>query len=182
MNTKNNRRTALTKRILQETLIELLQDYHITEISVKKLTEEADMSRSTFYAHYQNQMEVLRELEEDTYERVHAFMMSGIRPSGKADSLQIFQQLLTFIKDNPRLFQVLLGQNGSEDFQQKLMDLTEKAAIVGGYTTSPDHGKAYYEKVYRIAGCSRVIEDWIKRDFDQPINSLARILLALSSE
>lgn len=182
MNTSNNRRSALTKKIFQETLIELLQSNHISEISVKKLAGAADMNRSTFYAHYQNQMDVLRELEEETYERVQSFMMSGLQPAGNADSLMIFKQLLQFIRENAKLFLVLLGQNGSQDFQQKLMELTEEAAASGGYRRKQNDARFYYTKIYRIAGCTRVIEEWIIRDFDQPINALAKQLIALSSE
>lgn len=172
----------MTKKLIQEALIELLQTSHITEISVKRLAEQADVNRSTFYAYYQNQMDVLRQLEKETYDLVQDFMMSGIRAPQKPDSLMIFKQLLTFIKKNSSLFLVLLGQNGSQDFQQKLMELTDKAAARGGYNRTPSSSRGYYAKVYRIAGCTRVIEDWILRDFDQPIGQLAKQLVELSAE
>lgn len=182
MNKTNNRRSVMTKKIFRETLIDLLQTNHISEISVKRLAEAADLNRSTFYSHYDNQMDVLHELEKETYERVQSFIISGTQSPGKPDSLMIFRQLLSFIKDNSKLFLVLLGQNGSQDFQQKLMELTGQAAASGGYRSKADDSKSYYARVYRVAGCTRVIEDWIVREFDQPIDVLAQQLIALSAE
>ena len=181
MNRSNNRRAWMTKRILQDSLLNLLQANHITEISIKRLCEEADMNRSTFYAHYQNQMEVLHEIEEETYQKVQDFMLSGIRSPGSADSVKIFEQLLTYIREQRGLFLILLGQNGSQDFQKKLMELTDKAATKSGFS-SAEGERNLYMKLYRIAGCTRVIEEWIKQDFDQPINKMAKLLVNLSGE
>ena len=183
MNTKNNRKVRMTRKIFQETMLELLQTYHITEISVKKLCEAADMNRSTFYSNYQNQMDILREIEEETYKEVESFIMSGVNKEGKTDSALIFQKLLQYIKENPQVFQVLLGQNGSQDFQQKLMELTEHANYYIGYDPSLiKNEKVYYARIYRIAGCTRVIETWIQQGFDQTVEDLAKILVLLNAE
>lgn len=98
MNTKNNRKSKLTRKLFQDTLLELLRDNHISEISVKGLCQAADLNRSTFYAYYQNQMDILREIEESTYADVHSFIMSGIHPDRKTESERIFVQLLNYIK------------------------------------------------------------------------------------
>ena len=55
MATKNNRRTVLTKRIFKETLMDLMKEKPISKITIKEICDLADMSRSTFYLHYQDQ-------------------------------------------------------------------------------------------------------------------------------
>lgn len=183
MNTKNNRKSKMTRKIFQDTMLDLLLTSHITEISVKKLCEEADLNRSTFYSYYENQMDILREIEEEAYEKVQAVMQSGLRQDGKTDSLLIFEQLLTYIRKNDKTFRILLGQNGSRDFQQKLMELTGQTNPVRGADQKADFsGEEYYTRIYRIAGCTRVIENWIKRGFDQPVEDLAKILIQLNAE
>ncbi len=183
MNTKNNRKSKMTRKLFQETMLELLQCNHITEISIKKLCEEADLNRSTFYSYYENQMDILREIEAETYAEVQSFIMSGVHRDGKTDSLLIFEQLLRYIKDNAKIFQVLLGQNGSEDFQQKLMELTEAANhYIGIDPKLISNKKVHYARIYRVAGCTKVIEQWIQTGFDQSIEELSQLLIHLNAE
>src|SRR5699024_5578943 len=47
-----DRRKQYTRKVLKESLIELLKNKPIATISVKALCEKADINRSTFYAHY----------------------------------------------------------------------------------------------------------------------------------
>lgn len=52
MNTPNNKRSLETEECLKNTLISLLKDKELADISVTELCEAADVNRSTFYAHY----------------------------------------------------------------------------------------------------------------------------------
>ena len=52
MNTPNNRRSLATEERLKNTLMALLKDKELADISVTELCEAADIDRSTFYAHY----------------------------------------------------------------------------------------------------------------------------------
>ena len=181
MNTKNNRKSRMTKRIFHETLLSLLQTHHIAEISVKGLCEAADLNRSTFYAYYQNQMDILREIEEMTYKDVEKLLLSGINSDGSADSTKIFETLLQYILENSKLFRILMGQNGSQDFQEKLMELTEAAnqyRKVDPASASGDN--SHYVRCYRVAGCTRVIEEWIRSGFNRSVQDIAKLLIHLS--
>lgn len=60
-----NRKTALSKRILKETLIEMLTKKKLSSISVKSLCEKADLNRSTFYAHYEDIYCLVSEIEDE---------------------------------------------------------------------------------------------------------------------
>ena len=48
----DNRRVKITKLMLQEALIDLLQEKALENISVRELVNKADINRSTFYSHY----------------------------------------------------------------------------------------------------------------------------------
>lgn len=54
MKVKNlNRSSIKTKRIIKSVFAEMLSEYkEISRISVSELCERADISRSTFYSHY----------------------------------------------------------------------------------------------------------------------------------
>lgn len=47
-----DRRARRTRRLLKESLLELMEQKHFSEISVRDVTDNADMNRTTFYLHY----------------------------------------------------------------------------------------------------------------------------------
>ena len=52
--TKNNRRSQMTERLIQDSLINLLQHQSLDEITVTAVCKAADINRGTFYAHYED--------------------------------------------------------------------------------------------------------------------------------
>jgi len=68
-----NRRVKITKRIIKESLIELLDEIDFNKLSVSRLCETAEINRSTFYAHYNDLFAVMEELERDFITHVSYF-------------------------------------------------------------------------------------------------------------
>jgi AcrR family transcriptional regulator len=52
---KTNRKIRYTRMVLRESLMELMKTKAISDISIKEICAAADISRSTFYAHYKDQ-------------------------------------------------------------------------------------------------------------------------------
>ena len=65
-----NQRIRLTKRLIKESLFDLLQTNTISDISVTHLAKNAGINRSTFYVHYHDQYEVLEELGYDFVHKI----------------------------------------------------------------------------------------------------------------
>ena len=66
MEKKDNQRTRLTRLLLKNSLIALLQKKPIYQITVSELCSEAELNRSTFYKHYGNVQDILQDIEEET--------------------------------------------------------------------------------------------------------------------
>ena len=47
-----NRRTLYTKKVIKESLIELLKTREIHQVTVTDICKKADINRGTFYTHY----------------------------------------------------------------------------------------------------------------------------------
>ena len=60
-----DRRARRTRRLLKESLLELMEQKHFSEISVRDVTDNADMNRTTFYLHYTDTTQLLQSMEED---------------------------------------------------------------------------------------------------------------------
>lgn len=62
---KENQRVALTKRLLKESLLSLMEKKEIQKISISELCQRAGINRTTFYNHYGSQYDLLNDIELD---------------------------------------------------------------------------------------------------------------------
>lgn len=71
MKVKNlNRSSAKTKRIIKSVFAEMLSEYkEISRISVSELCRRADISRSTFYSHYDDTYSIAQDYENELIDR-----------------------------------------------------------------------------------------------------------------
>ena len=60
-----DRRVRRTRKQLQTALAALMREKDLKDITVRELTELADVNRGTFYAHYKNISEVLESIQSD---------------------------------------------------------------------------------------------------------------------
>ena len=93
MATKNNRRTLITKRILKESLLELMQTKSISKITIKEICDLSDMSRSTFYLHYQDQFELLEDIEKEVLKQTFQNLQALDKESTALESIEIFLRI-----------------------------------------------------------------------------------------
>jgi len=85
-NQLENRRVRMTKKMLKDSLLELLEHKELSRITVTEICENADVHRSTFYKHYEDPPALLREIEQDYLDIIpHSDVMPDEK--GKADLL-----------------------------------------------------------------------------------------------
>lgn len=105
-----DRRIKMTKKLLQESLIELMKEKTLHEISIKKICENADVNRTTFYRYYNSQYDLYNEILAEISEEVRA----KIRPLSEENSLlNSLTDILTYAEENREIIMVILSRNGS---------------------------------------------------------------------
>ena len=101
-----NRRVRMTKRLLQEALLELLEQKDLAGISVTALCDTADIHRSTFYKYYSDPTDLLREIEQDVLDRIPA-PPQILDKQNQDRLLSATTAFFDFVKENKRTFRVL---------------------------------------------------------------------------
>ena len=64
---KEDRRVRRTKKMLTQALTKLMQEKQVKDMTVKELTELADMNRGTFYLYYKDVYDMLERLEDNLF-------------------------------------------------------------------------------------------------------------------
>ena len=77
---KQDRRVRRTQKLLKDSLVTLMQEKEFKNISVKDITDRADLNRGTFYLHYTDTYHLLEDIEEDVLndfqEMIHSYRHS----------------------------------------------------------------------------------------------------------
>ena len=166
----------MTKHMMKDALLELLEQQKLVNISVTAICEVADVHRSTFYKHYTDQADLLRDLEQDYLDQVPL-------PTQNADQLNE-EELLTettaffdYVKDNEKAFRILLGESTSSDFAARLIDLlNSKYAKVN----DNDEAAARYAYLYISNGTVGMLREWVNSDFPISSRELAEMMYLFS--
>lgn len=115
-----DRRVRKTKKQLRLALMELLAEKSAKSISVRELTERADINRGTFYIHYRDVGDLLQRLEDETADRLTALCKDHKPEDSTWEQFPFLRDLYHFILDNADLCRVLLGPNGDIAYTNRI--------------------------------------------------------------
>jgi AcrR family transcriptional regulator len=179
---KQDRKTRYTRKALADSLVELMKDKPVTKITIRELCEKADINRTTFYAHYQDQYDLLKQIEEETLGSIEDMLDKYDNKRSKREVLEMVEKILEFIAGNSSSLQVLLSENGDIQFQKKLFRyfmLKEQVMKYFPKKSIREETKEYWS-VYVINGAIGLVQYWLKENMSIPVSELARILMFLS--
>lgn len=78
---KTDRRTTITKGMIKDALLELLQNTAYEKITVTALCRQSEITRATFYLHYNNIDDVLNELLDDALRLTELDALHSLTPT-----------------------------------------------------------------------------------------------------
>ena len=126
---KEDRRVRRTKKLLTQTLTQLLQQKQVNEITVKELTERADMNRGTFYLYYRDIFDMLDKIEDELFENLNGIIAQRENEIVTAQAKPVLLDLFTFIGENREMCRVLLSPNGDMNFLHRLNDVMREKCM-----------------------------------------------------
>lgn len=178
---REDRRIRLTKQAIRESLIELMQEYPISKISVKMLCEAADINRSTFYAHYADQYDLLRQVQQEVMEGFTQQIFASHLTAGSEQAVSMLVQILDYAKNNAELFMLLMNEEGDGDFRRSLIIIAQQKAIQEIREDKRlDARTAAYLETFAISGYISIIRKWLEDgcvDEPEPLAELMTKLL-----
>jgi len=177
MEQKEKRKIRYTKMVLRDSLIELMKTKSILSISIKDICTLADISRSTFYAHYKDQYDLLKHTEEEILEFFEDLLENYKDKHSKKETFLMLEEILTYIANNGDTIQVLLSENGDIDFQKKLLYhfiMHKQITKYFAESQQEEDTKPYYS-VFLVHGAIGLIQHWLKNNMAMPVSQLAKL-------
>jgi len=176
---KENRKSRYSKMVMRESLMELMKEKSILSVSVKDICDLADISRSTFYDHYKDQYDLLKQIEDETLAYFEDMLNRYKDKQTKKDTGQMVEEMLTYIANNGNTIHVLLSENGDLTFQKKLLYHFIMHNQITKYFTEKQQSEETmpYYSVFLVHGAIGLIQHWLKDNMTMPIPQLAKMLM-----
>ena len=170
---RTDRRVQYTKRALREALVHLMRENHISKISVKALCDAADVNRSTFYAHYQNQYDLLRQIEAEALEDLTAYLLE------EAPRTYNVTKILEYAQANADLFIVLLDESDGA-FQRQIMELAHLVDLqMSDQDAAVDADDLEYMYLFAVSGALGMLSHWLKKGTPQSPAEMSELLMSM---
>ena len=168
-------------------LLSLLEKKPFEYITISEICEDAGVNRSTFYLHYENTADLLKEATTyllDNFASYFSVDMESIASKYENCDLQelnfinekYLHPYLSFIKENQRLFAAVLSQptvfESKAIFQRLFDDVFNPILDRFHYPKAEQH----YVMMYYLNGITAIITEWLKEDCRKNIADISEII------
>jgi AcrR family transcriptional regulator len=142
-----DRRVRRTQATLQRALIDLVQEQDLSQITVADVADRADVSRSTFYDHYQDVHELAEAacttMLDDMFGHVMAIYAAPAHPpDSQEDPDPALTGFFAHFAEHAGLYRSLLGPTGSARVIEHVRRRTTAAAHYSGRLAPTDGAPA----------------------------------------
>ncbi|MCR4892194.1 MAG: TetR/AcrR family transcriptional regulator [Lachnospiraceae bacterium] len=180
-----DRRQQKTRAAIFDALERLLQKKHFNHITVQEIIDEANVGRSTFYAHFETKDDLLRALcsdifdhiisEELTQEHSHDFS------KGKHDIGELLEHILCHLKDDKDEIRQILSSE-SEDlflgyFRESLKSLF-KMKLEGSSAMKKDVPESF-QIDFLTFGFSEAVRWWVRNRMEYSPEDVTKFYLKM---
>ena len=174
---KEDRRVRRTKKLLTQALTQLLQEKQINEITVKELTDLADMNRGTFYLYYKDMFDMLEKIEDGMFEALDAIVSLHEHDDVSQQTKLILLDLFRFIQDNQEMCRVLLSPHGDMNFLHRLNEVVREKCLKAWPNIRKEKGEADFDYHYSfvVFGCAGIIRAWVNRNCSESAEKMAEM-------
>lgn len=178
-----DRRVRKTKKAIKKALVLLLTQKGITDITIKELSDAADINRKTFYNHYLNIQEIVDEIICDIVDKYFS-MFIEINQTNKYQPIIEFTKIL---RDNKTYYKNLLNARNSSDIVFKIyqtLNLKLKIHIYSKFSQINNFDEEMMECVlnYIISGVLGVYLDWLNNGCKIPDETIVDFIVLLTEK
>lgn len=177
-----NRSVRNTKARLNKALMQLMSTKPITSISVKELTELADVNRGTFYFHYSDVYAMLSSIEDEFFLELSS-VMSRSTPTDREMAVSYLTAIFRFLGENREFCSILLGENGDMQFFRRItVFVGEKCSLLWSILIpGADERTFQMYNSFIISGCIGLIRFWLNNDLKETPEEISQVAVGMIS-
>lgn len=182
MNTKPYRNAERTKRWIRKAFTELMAEKKdIEKITVSELAERADISKTTFYYHYEDIYAVAEEFENELIDRLTESLTEfGKESSPEAADFRLYARgIISFLKENEESYRIVMGAFSPRLFAEKF-----KKIIARKVTENVSHSHFTQDpRIWEVqicflsSACVDVIIEYFRGSFSVSFDDVSDVII-----
>lgn len=175
-------RVTKTKKKLHQSLITLLQDKMLAEITVTELCQEASITRRTFYLHYESIAKLFQERIQQLLNDLEISFQTSSKKRWEPKVKQLQPEMIflfSHVYDNQSLYKIIFSSKSNFAYYELFFGqmkklIKESANKIDRYQNISD-----FELSYQANAILGLIIEWCHRDFEESIDFMNRKLLTI---
>ena len=169
MKVKNKNRSSIkTKQKIREAFAELLKTKNeLSNMTVTELVSIADITRSTFYTHYDSIYDVAKELQDETLELISIYD-KDIRSINDLD--KYIDRVISNLRENEDMYRTLLRSREPLLFIEKLSNMFTKRLANFNIFQGTNYGDLIV--TFFTYGCVNLFVRYFMGDLDCSLNNI----------
>lgn len=177
---KEDRRVIRTERQLEEALFHLLKNKSIQQITVRELSDAADITRATFYTHYRDAYDMLLHLQDEMIRHI----IEIINDTTGKNPHDFFLRLFHYFAEELRHPEILFINSGEVSAMSRIGTAIRDNYMLkwtkkGGDYATTDY---VYYRTYIIYGCISVLKLWIENGMLETPERMADLAVSFLPE
>ena len=184
---KNESKYFNTAIKMDEALIALLEKKDFAYITVKEICDKAGVNRSTFYLHYENTSDLLKETTRYIIDKHLAYYSAETKSISlryenckKGELIFVTEKYLTpyltFIKENQKLFKIAIQQfnamNFGEVYENMFFHIFNPILVQFPVV---ERERSYVMKFY-LTGIFAIVMEWLDKNCSDDMNTVIKII------
>ncbi len=173
----HDRRVRKTRAQLRRALTELLLEKDIRSITVRELTERADVNRGTFYAHYRDIFDLVEQTENELLQEIDTILKACPPDRLRRDVLPILREVFRFVDQNQSLCRSFLDRQSGDGFFHRLNSLIYQKCLQewDGLFPLGDLSQPNYCLEFLVSGIVGLVRAWAIRGFRESPEEMAQL-------
>ncbi|MFV0400486.1 MAG: TetR/AcrR family transcriptional regulator [Oscillospiraceae bacterium] len=180
MEASEDRRVQRTKTMLRSALAVLMTKKTLRNITVRELTEMADLNRATFYLHYRDVFDMQQQIEDEVIRELDQIFRANQPRVVGLPSRCLFLAILQYVSTGTDVCQMLLGKNASRTFLDKLGEMVEKHYVTDWLhqynIKDEDTRNISYLSGYMVYGYVAIVARWVEAGMQEPPEEIAKMM------
>lgn len=167
-----DRRIRKTKKALRSALVRLMSKKNIAEITIKELTDEADVHRGTFYHHYRDAFDLKKEVEEEIRQEITEVLASVPDSSLQEGPYPLILKALCYLEENREVARMMASESGMPGLMaqmcQQISARCMKDSLFGE--------ERLYGSQFCAAGIQGMVVPWVEDGMRTSPREMAKML------
>ncbi len=174
---QDSQRVLETKERIRNAFFELYETKKIERISIKEITEKAELNRGTFYVYYKDIYDLLETTEDELIEELMEKIKGIVTMILRDEDIYTFLPPIEFYQRYSKILRTLLGPNGDSHFMHKVKKIIKKTMKEIFLKEQIPHVENFeYVMEYISSAQIGIITYWLENDMVLPVPELGNMI------